>query len=194
LLINNETVERRADLQKSLSGAALLAPSGDAPASCRRQCSIHQTNPEDFNSGRATLSACGVGSFGRPAPDDGGGAVAIDPFEERLARVRNRFASTLEGKIEDMYNDLAQMSGEGGAVVEAIEASYRRVHGICGIGPTVGFTRTGRMAREVEAVLLEAYRTHRGLTTTEVASFQKKLHVLRETAKSELQLTFSSLR
>ena len=100
----------------------------------------------------------------------------------------------LEGKIEDMYNDLAQMSGEGGAVVEAIEASYRRVHGICGIGPTVGFTRTGRMAREVEAVLLEAYRTHRGLTATEVASFQKKLHVLRETAKSELQLTYSSLR
>jgi hypothetical protein len=120
--------------------------------------------------------------------------VAIDPFEERLARVRYRFASTLEGKIEDVYTDLPSMSGEGGGVIEAIEASYRRIHGICGIGPTVGFVQTGRIAREVEAILLEAYRVHRGLTLTEVASFRKKLHMLRETAKSELQATLAGFR
>lgn len=119
--------------------------------------------------------------------------MAIDPYEDRLAKVRQRFASTLEGKIEDIYADLAQMAGEGGAAIEAIEASYRRVHGLCGIGPTVGFVQTGRVAREVETILLEAYRVHRGLTGAEMTRFKKKLHVLRETAVSELQSIYANM-
>jgi hypothetical protein len=120
--------------------------------------------------------------------------VAIDPFQERLAKVRFRFASTLEGKIEDTYAVLAHLSGYDKGAVDAVEATYRRIHGICGIGPTVGFVQTGRVARDVEAILLEPVRTQRGLTEAEAASFRKKLHVLRETAKSELQSTYSSLR
>jgi chemotaxis protein histidine kinase CheA len=119
--------------------------------------------------------------------------VGIDAFEERLARVRYRFASTLEGKIEDIYADLPLLSGNV-SDSSVLEACYRRVHSICGIGPTVGFAQTGRTARDAEAVLLEAYRVRRPLTDGEAASFRKKLHVLRETAKSELQSTFSSLR
>ena len=119
--------------------------------------------------------------------------MGIDPFEERLAKVRHRFASTLQGKIEDIYTDLPRLSGEN-RNIDAIEAFYRRVHGICGIGPTVGFVQTGRRARDAEAVLLEAYRAHRPLTAIEAADFRKKLHVLREAAKAELQTTYSGLR
>jgi chemotaxis protein histidine kinase CheA len=119
--------------------------------------------------------------------------VGIDPFEERLSRVRHRFASTLEGKIQDIYTDLPLLSGEGKSA-DAVEVCYRRVHGICGIGPTVGFVQTGRTARDAEAVLLEAYRARRPLTESEAAAFRKKLHVLREAAKSELQTTLSGLR
>jgi chemotaxis protein histidine kinase CheA len=119
--------------------------------------------------------------------------VGIDPFEERLAKVRHRFASTLQGKIEDIYTDLPRLSGEN-RNIDAIEACYRRVHGICGIGPTVGFVQTARRARDAEAVLLDAYRAHRPLTSIEAADFRKKLHVLREAAKAELQTAYSGLR
>jgi chemotaxis protein histidine kinase CheA len=119
--------------------------------------------------------------------------VGMDHFEERLAKVRYRFASTLEGKIEDIYADLPLLSGDA-RDINAVEACYRRVHSICGIGPTVGFVRTGRTAHDVEAILLEAYRAHRPLTDSEAATFRKKLHELRETAKSELQTTFAGLR
>jgi hypothetical protein len=120
--------------------------------------------------------------------------VAIDPYHERLAKVRFRFASTLEGKIEDTYSALDQLSGNGEDVADAMEATYRRIHGICGVGPTVGFVQTGRIAREVEAILLEPYRAHRGFTVNEAASFRKKLHVLREAAMAELNWTFAGLR
>jgi chemotaxis protein histidine kinase CheA len=119
--------------------------------------------------------------------------VGIDPFEQRLAKVRHRFASTLQGKIDDIYTDLPLLSGER-KNADVVEVCYRRVHGICGIGPTVGFVQTGRTARDAESVLLEAYRAHRPLTDSEAANFRKKLHVLREAAKSELQTTFSGLR
>jgi len=120
--------------------------------------------------------------------------VAIDPFQERLAKVRFRFASTLEGKIADTYSALAHLSGEGKDVDEAMEATYRKIHGICGVGPTVGFVKTGRIAREIEAILLKPYRTHRGFTAAEAASFKRKLNVLRETAQAELQTTLSGIR
>jgi hypothetical protein len=116
--------------------------------------------------------------------------VAIDPFQERLAKVRCRFASSLKGKIEDTFTALPLLSGEGGKTVEAMEATYRRVHGICGVGPTVGFVQTGRIAREAEAILLEPYRAHRGFTDSEAESFRKKLHQLREAAAFELNTTF----
>jgi chemotaxis protein histidine kinase CheA len=120
--------------------------------------------------------------------------VPIGEFEERLAKVRHRFASTLEGKIQDTYSALPLLSSASDGAHEAVEATYRRIHGICGIGPTVGFARTGKVAREAEAVLLESYHAHRGLTEAELAQFRKKLHELREAAKSELQSTFVGLR
>jgi hypothetical protein len=118
--------------------------------------------------------------------------VAIEPFEQRLSRVRHRFASTLEGKINDVFLELPLLTSENDIL--AIEVIYSRIHGICGVGPSVGFVQTGRVAREAESVLLEAYHTHRSLTDSELASFKKKLTILRDTADSELRSSYANLR
>jgi hypothetical protein len=120
--------------------------------------------------------------------------MAVDPFAERLAKVRQRFVSALESKIEDTYTAIPDLLGETSAVIETVEETYRRIHGIVGIGPTVGFARTGRAARSLENILLGPHHAGRGLTTEEIASFKKALHTLRETATSELQSFYSGWR
>ena len=44
--------------------------------------------------------------------------MPADPFTERLARVRQRFVSTLESKIEDTYADLPKLVGDGPGVAD----------------------------------------------------------------------------
>jgi hypothetical protein len=113
--------------------------------------------------------------------------MAIDPFAERLARVRERFVSALESKIGDTFAAIPDLSGETAAVIETLGETYRRMHGIVGIGPTVGFAGTGRAARRLENILLEPHQAGRGLTSKELASFETALRALRETAAGELQ-------
>jgi hypothetical protein len=120
--------------------------------------------------------------------------MAVDPFTERLARVRERFVSALESKIADTSAAIPDLSGETPAVREMVGETYRRIHGIVGIGPTVGFAATGRAARRLENILLEPHQAGRGLTIEEIASFKKALHTLRETAASELQSFHSGWR
>jgi hypothetical protein len=120
--------------------------------------------------------------------------MTVDPFAERLARVRQRFASALESKIHDTYTAIPNLSGDTAAVVEAVGETYRRMHGLVGIGPAVGFARTGNAARSVELILMLPHQTERGLTPDEIDSFKKKLHTLRETAASELQSFYSNWR
>jgi hypothetical protein len=120
--------------------------------------------------------------------------MAVDPFTERLARVRQRFVSGLESKIEDTYAAIPNLSEATATAAEAVAESYRRMHGIVGIGPTVGFGRTGRAARTVENILLLPHRAERGLTIEEIESFKKALHALREIAASELQSFYSDWR
>jgi hypothetical protein len=120
--------------------------------------------------------------------------MAVDPFAERLARVRQRFVSALESKIQDTYAALPNLSGATSDAVEAVAETYRRMHGIVGVGPTVGFARTGRAARSVENILLPPHQAERGLTIAEIESFKKALHALRETAASELQSFYSDWR
>jgi chemotaxis protein histidine kinase CheA len=119
--------------------------------------------------------------------------MAVDPFAERLARVRQRFVSALESKIEDTFAALPDLGATSDAV-EAVAETYRRMHGIVGVGPTVGFARTGRAARSVENILLPPHQAERGLTIAEIESFKKALHALRETAASELQSFYSDWR
>jgi hypothetical protein len=120
--------------------------------------------------------------------------MPADPFTERLARVRQRFVTTLESKIEDTYTDLPKISGDGPDVTATLDETYRRIHGIVGIGPTVGFAATGKAAKTVECVLLGPYRAARGLIPNEIDALRKALHALREAAQQELQSTFTSWR
>jgi hypothetical protein len=113
-----------------------------------------------------------------------------DQFETRLARVRHRFAVTLESKIEDTVVSASLMSRGKEGVIKHISDSYRHLHAICGIGPTVGFSATGEAARVAEVALLQAYRETRRLTETEILNLKKALERLRIAAASELRLMY----
>ena len=115
--------------------------------------------------------------------------VQSDHFSERLDVVRKRFASSLEGKISDTYAELPCMSDAGANAVDAVANAYRRIHGICGVGRTVGFAATGRAAKTVEDVLIGAYRGGRGLAATEMARLEQTLGFLAAAAQTELRST-----
>ena len=112
-----------------------------------------------------------------------------DPFTDRLARVRDRFAVSLEAKIDNTCAAIPQLSalGPAAAATNAVAEAYRCVHGMVGVGPTVGFPETGRAAHDVEDVLRSPYREGRGLATAEIAQLTKTLQALREAAARELQ-------
>jgi hypothetical protein len=113
-----------------------------------------------------------------------------DQFEIRLAIVRHRFATTLESKIEDAVVSANRMSPSTDGVIKHVSESYRLLHGICGIGPTVGFSATGEAAHFAEVALMQAYRESRGPTEKEVLSLKKALEHLRVAAASELRLMY----
>jgi hypothetical protein len=114
----------------------------------------------------------------------------VDQFEMRLAIVRHRFATTLGSKIEDALISANQMSKGDAGVNKRIAESYRSLHGICGIGPTVGFCSTGEAAHFAEAALMPANRERRGLTEREVLNLKKALEHLRVVAASELRMMY----
>ncbi len=113
--------------------------------------------------------------------------MTIDAFADRLARVRQRFVSTLQGKIENAAASIPQLAdvASSGAAA-AVGETYRCVHGIVGVGPTVGFPATGRAAREVENLLKDPYRNGRGLTGEEIDDLTKRLRALHDAAAGEL--------
>jgi len=110
-----------------------------------------------------------------------------DPFTERLALIRTRFASNLNRTIDSVDNSLPQLVGESEAVKAALATAHRSVHGLCGIGPTIGFVATGNAARIVERFLLQPLRAKRGLTEDEVMVIRKGLAELRNVAQAEMQ-------
>jgi len=119
--------------------------------------------------------------------------MTVDPFNERLARVRQRFMSTLEGKISGACAAIRSLQGTTPSVVAAVAETYRCIHGIVGVGLTVGFPATGRAARSVEDALRAAHSDRRGLTAEEMSRLAQTLHALRETAARELQTFYSIL-
>ncbi len=120
--------------------------------------------------------------------------MSVNSFAERLARVRQRFVSTLDSKINDAYAALGSLANTGATTaVESVERTYREIHGIVGIGPTVGFPATSRAARGAEDVLRVPYQDGRGLTPDEILLLKKRLHALREAATRELELFYSAI-
>jgi chemotaxis protein histidine kinase CheA len=115
--------------------------------------------------------------------------VSTDEFAERLAKIRQRFVSSLPSKIDETYAALPHLAGDDVSVVPTVLETYRRIHGISGIGLTVGFVKTGQAARDLETVLLPPYREQRGLAANELDDFKKALDALQEAAHRELLIT-----
>jgi hypothetical protein len=111
----------------------------------------------------------------------------VDQFELRLAKVRHRFAVSLESKIKRAAVSIHSISSSDDDVVNQISHYYRDLHGMCGIGPTVGFTATGEAARAAELVLTEALREKRGLNEKETLRLKGAIEQLQRAAESELR-------
>ena len=113
--------------------------------------------------------------------------MSVDVFADRLVRVRHRFVSSVEGKIDDAHAAIPKLSDAMPAAAASLADVYRSIHGIVGIGQTVGFPATGRAARDAENVLRSAYSSGRGLTPGEISQFEDSLSALRKVASGELQ-------
>jgi len=113
--------------------------------------------------------------------------VEVDEFTERLARVRQRFVSSLHGKVDDSYMALTKLSEKDASAIETLVVTHRKLHEMCGIAPSIGFPATGIAARAAEAVLREPAKSRRPLTTKEVAILAEALDRLRAVTQSELQ-------
>ena len=110
-----------------------------------------------------------------------------DVFAERLAGVRKRFAAKLPARLAEIDIALPELAGEGAEVAAAVYTAHRKVHDLCGIGPTLGFTATGQAARVCERILLQPSRTERGLTEQELARLKEGLVALRVAARNDVQ-------
>ncbi len=113
--------------------------------------------------------------------------MSVDIFADRLDRVRRRFVSNVEDKIDDARAAIPDLSEIMPAAAASLGNVYRSVHSIVGIGPTIGFPVIGRAARHVEDVLRAAYCDRRGLTADEISQLTNSLNALREAASGELQ-------
>lgn len=110
-----------------------------------------------------------------------------DEFARRLARIRQRFADTLPGRIDDSFAALRRLTAARPDDIETMVVTHRRLHEICGIAPTIGFPATGKAARAAESVLREPAQSRRSLTGEEAAALKRELEVLRTAAQAELQ-------
>lgn len=111
-----------------------------------------------------------------------------DPqFAERIAQIRVRFAAKLAEKIKDTDASLQRLAGDGNDAADAVASIYRRFHDIYGIGSTLGFEATGRLARTVGTILFGPFQAHRGLSRDELARLRESFEALRLVARNEMR-------
>lgn len=120
--------------------------------------------------------------------------MSIDVFADRLGRVRRRFVSTLQGRIDDTSASLDKLAAKAPAAGLAVGEAYRCVHSIVGVGTTVGFPATGRAAHDVEDVLRPAQKDSRGLSEDEMSLLTQSLAELRAAAAREIQDFYRELK
>ncbi len=120
--------------------------------------------------------------------------MSVDVFADRLARVRRRFVSTLQGRIDDTDASIPKLVGGTAGAGAAVGEAYRCMHGIVGVGSTVGFPATGRAAHDVEDLLRPAQNERRGLTDNEILTLRERLLDLRTAVEREMQLFYRELK
>ena len=120
--------------------------------------------------------------------------VVIDEaqFLGRIAKIRVRFASELSAKIDVTAIALQNLAGNGPDAIDAVATAYRLFHNVCGIGSTIGFDATGRMARALDAILVCPFRERRGLSADELTRLEEGLISLRIAALAEMQATIAN--
>ncbi len=115
--------------------------------------------------------------------------MQIDQFAERMAGVRQRFANKLHGRLDEIDAITERLTGDDPDIGAIVFDAHRRIHDMCGIGPTIGFIETGKTARVCERVLLQPSREKRPLTGAELAEFKQGLIALRLAADADLKST-----
>lgn len=113
-------------------------------------------------------------------------------FGENIAKIRARFAAKLVEKIRQTNAALPRLAGGGSDAADAVATAYRLFHDVCGIGATIGFEETGRLARVLDVILVGAFRDHRGLSGDEAAQLKEGFKSLRIAAQTEMQSTDSN--
>jgi hypothetical protein len=109
--------------------------------------------------------------------------VERDEFNERLDRLRARFAAALPQRIDDSVAALPLTSAD---TIDTLIVVHRKLHELCGIAPTIGFPAVGQAARAAETVLREPANSKRPLTADESSALRGKLEGLRTAARAEL--------
>jgi HPt (histidine-containing phosphotransfer) domain-containing protein len=107
-----------------------------------------------------------------------------DIFAERVAAVRRRFGVKLDARIGGIESALPQPGGKIG--LNALAQAHRNAHDLCGIGATLGFVETGKVARSIEQLLLAAVKAERTLTDDEIPRLREGIALLRSTAAAEI--------
>lgn len=108
-----------------------------------------------------------------------------DPFAERLAAVRLRFVAKFDACIDVIVSAMSQSDCEDG--LDNLALAHREAHGLCGVGPTLGFVGTGKAARLIERILLAALKSERSLTDDEIPRLLEGISLLRSTAAAEMR-------
>ena len=117
--------------------------------------------------------------------------MAQSDFAERIATIRVRFAAKLTDTIRDTDAALAHLTDDGRDAVDAVAATYRRFHDICGIGATIGLEATGHAARAIDTILIGPFRERRALSEEELLKLTAGLVSLRVAARTEMSSTSS---
>jgi HPt (histidine-containing phosphotransfer) domain-containing protein len=112
-----------------------------------------------------------------------GDDVMSDLFAERMAAVRQRFVAQLDARIDGIKTAMPQL-GEVG--LKAPAQAHRDAHHLCGVGATLGFVETGKVARSIEQLLLAAVKAERALTDDEIPCLREGIALLRSTASAEM--------
>lgn len=104
-------------------------------------------------------------------------------FIDRIAAVRQRFSARLDARIDGIE---AATPGHGEVDPGILVQAHRDAHHLCGVGATLGYFETGRVARSIEQMLIAAVKSERTLTNDEISYLRDGIALLRSTASAEM--------